>query len=103
MEYHIYKYFPSEINRIIYQYLYEDRNKMEKHLKKWKEFNVKNLVLFDMCYTSHQAHCFYYLSLYDYNDSPCWLCGEEGHPMKICAKYYSDVYKLKQFLKIPVF
>jgi hypothetical protein len=103
MEYHIYKHFPSEINRVIHQYIYEDKKKMKKHLKKWKEFNVKNLVLFDMIYTSHQEHCFYYLTLWDYNNRPCWLCGEEGHPMKICYKYYSDIYKLKQFLKISSF
>ena len=99
MEYHIYKQFPLEINKIIYEYLYEDKNIINSYLKIWREINVKNLVLFDMIYTSYQEHCFYYLTLWDYNNRPCWLCGEEGHPMKICAKYYNDIYKIKKFFK----
>ena len=99
MEYHIYKQFPLEINKIIYEYLYEDKNIINSYLKIWREINVKNLVLFDMIYTSYQEHCFYYITLWDYNNRPCWLCGEEGHPMKICAKYYNDIYKIKKFFK----
>lgn len=102
MEYHIYKYFPSEINRLIHQFVYDDKIKMNSYFKKWKEFNVKNIVLFDMMYTTHQEHCFYYLTIWDYNSRPCWLCGEE-HPMKICSKYYTDIYTLKQFFKIIEF
>ncbi len=102
MEYHIYKYFPSEINRLIHQFVYDDKIKMNSYFKKWKEFNVKNIVLFDMMYTTHQEHCFYYLTIWDYNSRPCWLCGEE-HPMKICSKYYTDIYTLKQFFKINEF
>ena len=69
-----------------------------KYHQKWKELNVRILVLFDMMYSPYNCHCFYYLTLYDFNNKPCWLCGDCGHPMKICANYYIDVERLNKKL-----
>jgi hypothetical protein len=99
MEY-VFAKLPIEINKIIYEYLYEYKTEKTKHIKKWKEFNIKNVVLFDMCYTPYYCHCFYYLSIFDFNTKPCWLCGDYYHPMKICKKYYEDTNILRRFLKI---
>ena len=96
----ILKTLPREINIIINEYLYEPDDVLKKYHKKWKELNVRILVLFDMMYSPYNCHCFYYLTLYDFNNKPCWLCGDQGHPMKICANYYFDIARLKKIIKL---
>ena len=94
----ILKRLPREINIIIKEFLYESDHVLIKYHQKWKELNVRILVLFDMMYSPYNCHCFYYLTLYDFNNKPCWLCGDCGHPMKICANYYIDVERLNKKL-----
>lgn len=96
---HIFYNFPIEINKRIYSYLYEDKKQIDVYREKWKCFNKKLLVLMDMFISPYNCYCFYYLTIHDFNINPCWLCGEEGHPMKICYKYYRDVGILKKSLK----
>lgn len=90
--------FPTEICKLIDKYLYYEKEVIDKSYKKWWNLHHKNIVIFQMMYSPYYCQCYYYLSLYDYNNSPCWFCNDNGHPMKICAKYYQDVFLLRKKL-----